>query len=34
MVVDVSRPSTYPAELENVVVDYFSKLSDEVKAKI
>lgn len=34
MVIDVSRPSTYPAELENVVVDFFSKLPEEIKIKI
>lgn len=34
MVIDVSRPSTYPAELENIIMNYFSKLSEEIKTKI
>lgn len=34
MVIDVSCPSTYPAELEEVVVDFFSKLPDGIKTKI
>lgn len=34
MVVDVSKPNTYPAELEQMIVNYFTELSQETYEKL